>query len=517
MNYQVLARKWRPRSFQDMVGQPFILQTLTNALQQQRLHHAYLFTGTRGVGKTTLARIMAKALNCEQDITPFPCGSCHACTAIDQGQFLDLFEIDAASRTKVEDTRELLDNIAYPPAQGRYKIYIIDEVHMLSNHSFNALLKTLEEPPSHVKFLLATTEPKRLPITIISRCLQFHLKEISEEQIAAHLKHICETEKVTFEDTALYLIAKAAKGSMRDALSLLDQCIAYGNGEVNKQDVQSMLGSIIQDDLQPLLEALAERDGKKLIQVIEHFASRALDFHQVLEEMISLLHHIALAQVLPDSTIHTATIKALAQQFTPEDIQLYYQIALIGRRDLPLTPSTKQGFEMILLRMFAFDLKLSLQHNHQISEVNKTENYSPPPEVRIEKNTAPATTSKVETTNWRELVSKLELSGMAYALASNCTLDKIEENKVFLSLSKNHEPMLNTKLKERIEEALARHYKQTMQLIIQITSNDIVTPYALQQHEKTAALEQATQTALEHPKIKQLIELCDATVDVSLG
>ena len=346
MSYQVLARKWRPRTFQNMVGQEHILRMLTNALEQNRIHHAYLFTGTRGVGKTTLARILAKCLNCASGVTSTPCGQCHNCQAIDTGQFLDLYEVDAASRTKVEDTRELLDNVLYPPNQGRYKIYLIDEVHMLSNHSFNALLKTLEEPPEYVKFLLATTDPKRLPITILSRCLQFHLKRIVPEQIANHLQYICEQETITHEAPALEKLAKAADGSMRDALSLLDQAIAYGHGEVNKNDVNAMLGSMAQDDLLPLLEALSLQDGKQLFDVMHHFAERAPDFHQVLEECISLFHKIAITQIVPNAVPVEDTITHLANCFTPEEVQLYYQIALLGRRDLSLTPSPQQGFEM---------------------------------------------------------------------------------------------------------------------------------------------------------------------------
>lgn len=337
-----------------MVGQEHILRMLTNALEQQRLHHAYLFTGTRGVGKTTLARILAKCLNCETGITSTPCGTCGTCRSIDAGQFLDLYEVDAASRTKVEDTRELLDNVLYAPTQGRYKIYLIDEVHMLSNHSFNALLKTLEEPPEHVKFLLATTDPKRLPITILSRCLQFHLKRITPEQIAAHLHHLCEQENIPAEKAGLEKLAHAADGSMRDALSLLDQAIAYGQGSVKKVDVYAMLGSMADDALLPLLEALATQDGKQLFDALAIFADSAPDFHQVLEELINLLHQIAIKQILPDHHAHDAELAHLSQLFTPEDVQLYYQIALLGRRDLALSPSPLQGFEMTLLRMLAF-------------------------------------------------------------------------------------------------------------------------------------------------------------------
>jgi DNA polymerase-3 subunit gamma/tau len=354
MSYQVLARKWRPRSFQAMVGQEHILRMLTNALDDQRLHHAYLFTGTRGVGKTTLARIFAKCLNCESGITSKPCDTCATCQAIDAGKFLDLIEVDAASRTKVEDTRELLENVQYTPTQGRFKIYLIDEVHMLSGHSFNALLKTLEEPPTYVKFLLATTDPKRLPITILSRCLQFNLNHVPVEKIAQQLAHVCTMENIKFELPALQLIAQAADGSMRDALSLLDQTIAFCRDNITTADTQCMLGSVEQDALFHLLDALAKQDGKQLLTEITHLSERAPDFNQLLEDLLSTLHKISVTQVIQDAPETNEQIKQFAQCFSAEDIQLYYQIALIGRRDLPLAPTPQQGFEMALLRMLAF-------------------------------------------------------------------------------------------------------------------------------------------------------------------
>ena len=504
MNHQVLARKYRPHTFNDMVGQTPILRMLINALKQKRIHHAYLFTGTRGVGKTTLARILAKCLNCETGITPTPCESCSICRAIDAGQFLDLYEIDAASRTKVEDTRELLDNVLYPPTQGRYKVYLIDEVHMLSNHSFNALLKTLEEPPEHVKFLLATTDPKKLPITILSRCLQFHLQRILPEQIAKHLQHICETESVTHDDPALEKLAKAADGSMRDALSLLDQAIAYGHGNVNNSDVQAMLGCMAQDDLLPLLTALAAHDGKQLLQLTFDLALRAPDFHQVLEELINLFHRIALSQVIPAASDDIAS--SFATQFTPEEIQLYYQIALLSRRDLSLAPSPQQGFEMTMLRLLAF----KLGNAAPIAHTTPISNQAP---AQTKEN---VTTSAAALQEWRELLPKLELTGMAYALASNCVLSKMDGNKVTLSLSATHKPMLNQKLKERIVEALGRHFNQAIQLEILIISAELITPSKQQQHENAEQLANAKQRILDDPKVKQLIDMYDATVDVNI-
>lgn len=504
MSYQVLARKWRPRTFQQMVGQEHILRMLSNALEQQRLHHAYLFTGTRGVGKTTLGRILAKCLNCETGITPSPCGTCHTCKAIDAGQFLDLYEVDAASRTKVEDTRELLDNVLYPPTQGRYKVYLIDEVHMLSNHSFNALLKTLEEPPEHVKFLLATTDPKKLPITILSRCLQFHLKRILPEQIAKHLQHICTTESIPSEATALEKLAKAADGSMRDALSLLDQAIAYGHGAVNTQDIHAMLGSMAQDDLIPLLEALAAKDGKQLFSLIAALTELAPDFQQVLEELISIFHQMAIVQVLPDTTTADA-IKQLSKQFSAEDVQLYYQIALLGRRDLALAPTPQQGFEMSMLRMLAFNP--GIQPATAAPVLAKTETIAPLAATSAEINAS---------TDWGVIIAKLGLSGLAQVLAANCTLTKITENKIELALSAQHQPMLNPKLKDRIAEALSNYFKRPINLDINVTTAQILTPLKQEEHEHSQQLAQAKETIMKDPQVKKMIDLYDATVDVSL-
>ncbi|MBV9576557.1 MAG: DNA polymerase III subunit gamma/tau [Gammaproteobacteria bacterium] len=516
MSYQVLARKWRPRNFKDMIGQEPILRMLSNALEQNRIHHAYLFTGTRGVGKTTLARILAKCLNCETGVTASPCGTCHTCQAIDAGQFLDLFEIDAASRTKVEDTRELLDNVLYQPTQGRYKIYLIDEVHMLSNHSFNALLKTLEEPPEYVKFLLATTDPKRLPITVLSRCLQFHLKRIPVEQISRHLMHICITEQITHEINALEKLAKAADGSMRDAISLLDQAIAFGHGSVKNDDINAMLGCIGQNDLLPLLEALAAKDAKTLFAIVANLAEHTPDFQQVLEELIGLLHHLALAQVVPEVRTIDNTLVLLAKRFTPEDIQLYYQIALLGKRDLPLTPTPQQGFEMTMLRMLAFTPQViasthPIKPIHSLSNDNTPASTPPKPTIQLE---TPAPISDLP--DWRHLLPQLKLSGMAQALASNCVLEKINENKIQLALSANHQPMLNAKLKDRIAEALSQHFNKSMQLEIVITSAELMTPSRQQQDEKEKHLAEATHSILQHPGVKQLVEMYDATVEVSL-
>ncbi|GLR62894.1 DNA polymerase III subunit gamma/tau [Marinospirillum insulare] len=358
MGYQVLARKWRPKNFHQLVGQDHVSRALVNALDTDRLHHAYLFTGTRGVGKTTLARILAKCLNCETGVTSEPCGICSTCEAIDTGRFVDLIEVDAASRTKVEDTRELLDNVQYAPTQGRYKVYLIDEVHMLSTHSFNALLKTLEEPPPHVKFLLATTDPQKLPATVLSRCLQFQLKNMPAERVVEHLRFLLTEEKVSFDEASLRLLGRAADGSMRDALSLTDQAIAFGQGNLVAEQIASMLGVLDHQHLQGLLRALVKHDPAELMAVVATLAEQAPDFASVLQDLASLLHRLTLAQVVPDALpedqLNREELIQLAASLPAEEVQLYYQLAIEGRRDLPLAPDPRTGLEMTLLRMLAF-------------------------------------------------------------------------------------------------------------------------------------------------------------------
>jgi len=357
MSYQVLARKYRPGKFSELAGQEHVLRALINALDNDRLHHAFLFTGTRGVGKTTIARILAKSLNCEEGVSSTPCGQCSACLEISQGRFVDLIEVDAASRTRVDDTRELLDNVQYAPTRGRYKVYLIDEVHMLSSHSFNALLKTLEEPPPHVKFLLATTDPQKLPVTVLSRCLQFNLKRLPVSVIQQQLEHILGVEAIEAEPAALNLLARAADGSMRDGLSLLDQAIGFGGGQLSESEVRVMLGTVERDDVFRLLEALAAEDGAQLLSIVAELDTRAPDYLSVLDELATALQRLAVLQMVEDAGAEwegRERLQDLAGRLTAESVQLYYQIAILGRRDLPLAPEPRAGLEMCLLRMLAF-------------------------------------------------------------------------------------------------------------------------------------------------------------------
>ena len=358
MSYQALARKWRPKTFDQVIGQDHVVAALTNALNTERVHHAFLFTGTRGVGKTTLARIFAKALNCEVGVDAVPCEQCTACLGVDQGNFIDLIEVDAASRTKVDDTRELLDNVQYTPTQGRYKIYLIDEVHMLSTHSFNALLKTLEEPPGHVKFLLATTDPQKLPTTILSRCIQFNLKSMDMERLTTQLEKILDAESIRYELPALTILARSGNGSVRDALSLLDQAIAFGNGEVATDQVRQMLGMIDEHYIHDLLTHLGQSNAPSLLEVVAQMAERSVDFSTAMDDLLMMIHHVSLFQVSPEAVewkgLDNEVTSSLAGDIAPELLQLFYQIGLMGKKDLPLAPDPRVGFEMALLRMVAF-------------------------------------------------------------------------------------------------------------------------------------------------------------------
>ena len=477
--YKVLARKFRPRKFSDVIGQEHITQPLQNALKNNRLHHAYLFTGTRGVGKTTIARILAKSLNCENLQDANPCGECSVCRDVDEGRFLDLIEVDAASRTKVEDTRDLLDNAQYAPNQGRYKVYLIDEVHMLSGHSFNALLKTLEEPPPHVKFLLATTDPHKIPITVLSRCLQFSLKRLLPQQIFSQMEYILGQENIQFEPAALKLLARAADGSMRDGLSLLDQAIVFGNGAVFTDNVQGMLGTITQQPVEDLLTALAGRNAANIFQIIQDIANTQSDFAEVLQQLLQLLHRVALIQYLPnavDSEFDVETLNNLARLLTPEDVQLYYQIALLGQKDLELALDSRSGFEMIMLRMLTFK-PVSIE----------TSTTAPPPAqpspMLTQPNAAPVNNSPALTPakqhDWESIVSALNLSGFTKALANNCALDYIDEKVCSLLID---DSQIRTALAEdNLEKALQAYFGRPINLTFKTQSNVNNTPAAQQQ------------------------------------
>lgn len=538
MSYQVLARKYRPRTFEEMVGQEHVLRALINALNLQRLHHAYLFTGTRGVGKTTIARILAKCLNCEKGISSTPCEQCLSCQEINQGRFVDLIEVDAASRTKVEDTRDLLDNVQYSPTRGRYKVYLIDEVHMLSNHSFNALLKTLEEPPKHVIFLLATTDPQRLPVTVLSRCLQFNLKNLTAEKIKNHLAQVLTQENIAFESPALSLLAKGANGSVRDSLSLLDQAVAYAGGQVTEADVRTMLGTIEQTHIINLIDALAANNPKAIIEIIHQLSEHAADFSAALEDLISLIHRIALIQMVAqyDSSEFEdfEKIQQLATKFTAEDIQLFYQIGLIGRRDLPLAPSLRSGFEMILLRMLAFrptqgtagketsEKEKNTPKTVEKTQLNASNNRSPLPNSeesnqnlnRTNPSPKEATNQKpIENGNWSQIISQLNLNGFELALAQHCAIKEISETQIHLLLDPSQAALQNPKREARLGEALTAYFGKPVRLQISLGSGTLATPIRAQQEKQSNQLQAATQAVSEDANIQAIVKLFDAKIE----
>jgi len=480
MSYLVLARKWRPRSFDELVGQEHVRRALTNALDSGRIHHAFLFTGTRGVGKTTIARIFAKSLNCEKGVSSKPCGECGACRDIDAGRFVDLLEVDAASRTKVDDTRELLDNVQYAPARGRYKVYLIDEVHMLSTHSFNALLKTLEEPPPHIKFLLATTDPQKLPVTVLSRCLQFHLRRLPLAQIQERLTAISEAEKVEFEPAALRAIARAAEGSMRDALSLLDQVLAFGGGRVLEAEVRELLGTLDRRHVEAILNALASKDGSALMAAVQQLDERAPDYDQALGELAAAIQRMALLKALPDlrgeDEEQDQVLAALAGLFLPEDLQLLYQIAIMARRDLDFAPDARGGFEMALLRMLAFrpEVPGAVPAATAPSAAPRT---GPAPSRGAAPAAAPrpgpaaaeapaASSAPTVAGDWPSTVLALGLQGPAGQLAAHCVLVGRVRDVVKLRLDPAGEAFNRPKIVERLVQALSLHYGQPVRLEI---------------------------------------------------
>ncbi|MGE5626040.1 MAG: DNA polymerase III subunit gamma/tau [Bacillota bacterium] len=531
MSYQVLARKWRPRNFAEMVGQEHVLRALINALDHNRLHHAFLFTGTRGVGKTTIARILAKSLNCETGVTSKPCGVCSACQEIDAGRFVDLIEVDAASRTGVDDTRELLDNVQYAPTRGRYKVYLIDEVHMLSKSAFNALLKTLEEPPPHVKFLLATTDPQKIPVTVLSRCLQFNLKRLPESLIGGRLTHILDAEKVKYEAPAVALLAHAADGSLRDALSLLDQAIAFGGGEVKDADVRSMLGTIERTQVRGLLEALASHNGMALLAAVAQLDERAPDYALVLDELASMLQRVAVAQAVPAAAAEfdeAEAVKALAARLEPADVQVCYQIALLGKRDLPLAPSPRTGFEMILLRMLAFQpaeavpMPAANGGGRGIVEPAATVQGAPASPVAAAPP-PPAAGARIVSGNaawhepdWAVLVEQLSLRGAALQLASHCAYLRREGATLHLAINAEHQEMATSQLVGRLEEALTRHFGENLKVKIQPGEGALRTPAKLDQQREADRLEAARVAVAADPRVRELCETFGTQVNPEL-
>ena len=568
MSYKVFARKWRPLNFAQVVGQEHIVRALINGLEHDRLHHAYLFTGTRGVGKTTIARVLAKALNCPNVVNAEPCGNCDTCLEVDQGRYPDLIEVDAASRTGVDDTRDLLENVQYSPSRGKYKVYLIDEVHMFSKSSFNALLKTLEEPPAHVKFLLATTDPQKMPVTVLSRCLQFNLKRLLPAQIEGQFKLILDSDGIEYQPQATELLARAADGSMRDGLSLLDQAIVHGNGGLLESDVIDMLGSVAREPVLELLNALLTRQGSAVLASIQQLDEFAPDYAEVLQSLLNYLHQIAVCQIVGNET-DDKSLKQLAQELTKEDVQLYYQIALLGQKDLPLAPTPKVGFEMLMLRMLAFapvqlgaasderSIQQPLKAQDDTSgpktnvaapealavpaKTSESEGVEPVkkapklviPEKKTLKNieTAPITTQQavdkpidskpIEQTQvasspkqdlpWHELVPTLGLDPMTLQLANNATLLRVDEHECELLLMGGH-ISLNKKSELNLEQALTAHYGRKLQLILTQGAKNLETPNSIANEKVADRQRKAEQEVRESPAVKQIIELFDAKI-----
>jgi DNA polymerase-3 subunit gamma/tau len=519
MSYTALARKWRPKRFSELIGQEHVLRSLVNSLTSGRVHHAFLFTGTRGVGKTTIARILAKCLNCEQGVTAEPCGECSACREIDAGRFVDLLEVDAASRTKVDDTRELLDNVQYAPTRGRYKVYLIDEVHMLSGHSFNALLKTLEEPPPHVKFLLATTDPQKLPVTVLSRCLQYNLKRLPVALIAERMRHILEAEGIGFEPAGLRLIAQAADGSVRDALSLLDQLIAFGGGRAGEAEARAMLGTIARDQVVRLAEHLAAFDASALMNDARALDEWAPDYAQVLDELAALFARIALKQSIADfagdELYAPDLLERLANSMSREDVQLFYQTAILGRRDLSLAPDPRTGFEMTLLRMLAFrpaaDAAPARAPDARAALATERSAPKGPAQAGPPLAAAAANESAVSH-SWQSIVNQLELAGAARQLASHCVLLERKPGVVRLALDP-HRPFVRTSAQvEKLQAALARHFGESVRLEFEPIATDALSPARADERATLAQLDSARAALETDPGVQLLRERFGATL-----
>ena len=559
MSYQVLARKWRPKNFESLVGQEHVVRALTHALSGQRLHHAYLFTGTRGVGKTTLARILARCFNCEKGISATPCGTCSACAEIDAGRFVDLLEVDAATNTKVDEMRQLLENAVYAPTRGRFKVYVIDEVHMLSTSAFNAMLKTLEEPPEHVKFILATTDPQKIPVTVLSRCLQFNLKQMTPPLIATHLKHILDVEGIPAETGALNLLSRSASGSMRDALSLLDQAIAHGAGKVEEAQVRTMLGTVDLDYLFDLLEALLAGDAAALLQVADNMATRSLSFDSALQELATLLTRLQVAQLAPqtvaDDLPERARLLDLAARLNPEFVQLAYQIAVHGRQEMPLAPDEQAGFIMTLLRLHVFrpaqegdsPLPRPAPAPAAVSAApaprRKPAEATPPPApavpaapvadpvrptvpvavpaetpVAVPAETpapplAPAPPARRDDAAWGDILPELGLSGMAKELAQHCQLRAVETGRIVLCLAQAQSHLLGVKpVFDKLQQALADYFSRPLKLHIDVEEEVGDTPAAAAKRQRQARQEQAVAALKNDEFVREATQLFDATL-----
>ena len=540
MAYTALARKWRPRRFDEIVGQEHVVRALTHALESDRLHHAYLFTGTRGVGKTTIARILAKAINCESRVGAEPCGVCPVCKDLDEGRFVDLVEVDAASRTKVEDTRDLLDNVQYAPSLGRYKIYLIDEVHMLSAHSFNALLKTLEEPPPHVKFLLATTDPQKIPVTVLSRCLQFNLKRLTPEEIRRQMEAILHQEKVIFETNAVRALARSADGSLRDGLSLMDQAIAHGGGELQELTVTQMLGTVSREPIFDLLQAVIDTNAESLLQSIERLQEHAPNYGDVLQHLLVVLHHAALAQWAPDairSDDDAERILSISKSVSADQLQLFYQIGLLGQKDLPLAPDPRSGFEMVMLRMLTFSPKGVLKPTDHQEKKTATPTTPPapvalkrpeasnigaaqptpkkpkevtPPDLPLQAAVTPRSAS--ESQDWPRLIQAMGLTAMTRELANNCVLSVLDDVHCELTLDPKLTHLKSPRVEGALQNALESHFNRPIKLSISLKAPHQETP-AIQKHRHEETRQQDAVSRIEEDEtVKAFKERLDARV-----
>lgn len=524
MSYQVLARKWRPRFFHQVVGQEHAVKVLVHALARQRVHHAYLFTGTRGVGKTTLARILAKAFNCEALNGTEPCGECTVCRDVDSGRCVDLIEVDAASRTRVEDTRELLENVQYAPTAARFKVYLIDEVHMLSGHSFNALLKTLEEPPDHVRFLLATTDPQKIPVTVLSRCLQLNLKMLTVDQLRSRIRHILDVEEFSYDSAAVDAIADAASGSMRDGLSLLDQAIALGDGTLQGAQVNSMLGVVSRRPLQSMLLQIAAADAAGVFEGVHSIAEYSADFTRVLQQMLVLLRDLALLQFVPsavDTLADGTELAEIASRIPAEDLQLFYQIALTGQRDLALAPSPRVGFEMLMLRMLAFRPLADPQGSEAVGargaeDVSGIPSAPAPAEPSSEAAPPPSAATLPPASkladDWVEIVRAMNISGMAGELAANCVLGHRDESECVLLLDPGHQQLRTERVETRLQRALQEYFALPLKLKIQCGEGGMSTPASVFSEARKQIQNEAERNIETDDNVRALCDVFDATI-----